>query len=134
MHYTMWSPCSKAGYGTASNTIAPTGCVNNPACYKDTTEFLLNSGYRDVPELRSGVIGIAKDGHLILGPYNPESGELWSCDEHDICNGVFLSDGSYAYVATGTYPYTVGCWGPGSTQIFETKCSQRSCGAPLGSI
>ena len=110
----MWSPCSKTGYGTASKTIAPTGCVNNPACYKDTTEFLLNSGYRDVPELRSGVIGIAKDGHLILGPYNPETGELWSCDEHDICNGVFLSDGSYAYVATGTYPYTVGCWGPGS--------------------
>ena len=94
----------------------------------------MNAGYRSVPDLKTGVIGLAKDGHLILGPYNPETGELWTCDDHDICNGVFLADGSYAYVATSTYPYTVGCWGPGPVQTYETKCSQRSCGMPLGSI
>ena len=71
---------------------------------------------------------------MILGPYNPATGELWACDEHDMCNGVFLGDGSYAYVTTATYPYVVGCWGPAPPQLYETECSQRSCGAPLGSI
>ena len=56
--------------------------------------------------------GLAKDGHIIVGPYNSD-GELWSCDEHDVCNGVFLSDNSYAYAMTFTFPYVVGCWGPG---------------------
>ena len=59
-------------------------------------------------------MGIAKDGHLILGPYN-EDGELWSCSEYDACNGTFLSDGSYAYVSTTTFPYTVGCFGPAAS-------------------
>ena len=57
-------------------------------------------------------MGLAKDGHIIVGPYNSD-GELWSCDDHDVCNGVFLSDNSYAYAMTYTFPYVVGCWGPG---------------------
>ena len=36
-------------------------------------------------------VGLAKDGHIIVGPYNSD-GELWSCSDHDICNGVFLDD------------------------------------------
>ena len=55
-------------------------------------------------------IGLALDGHRVLGPYNAD-GELWSADEHDYCNGVYLTDGSYAYVSTTYAPYTVGCWG-----------------------
>ena len=56
-------------------------------------------------------MGLAKDCHMMLGPYNKE-GNLWSCEEKDICNGVFI-DGSYAYVSTTGFPYTLGCWGPG---------------------
>jgi len=39
-----------------------------------------------------GVVGLARDGHAIYGPYNAE-GELWACDEHDVCNGVFFETG-----------------------------------------
>ena len=56
------------------------------------------------------MIGLALDGHRVLGPYNSD-GELWSAEELDYCNGVYLSDGSYAYVSTTYAPYTVGCWG-----------------------
>ena len=59
-------------------------------------------------------MGLAKDGHIIVDPYN-SSGELWSCDDHDVCNGVFLADNSYAYAMTYTFPYVVGCFGPGPT-------------------
>lgn len=78
-------------------------------------------------------IGLAKDGHIIIGPYN-EDGELWSCDEHDICNGLFLDDNSYAYAMTWTFPYVVGCWGPGPEQEFEASCTTRSCSGAVSSL
>ena len=71
-------------------------------------------------------MGLAKDGHIIVGPYNKD-GELWSCQEHDICNGVFLDDNSYAYAMTYTFPYVVGCWGPGPKQQYRATCTTRSC-------
>ena len=55
-------------------------------------------------------IGLAIDGHRLLGPYNPD-GEIWTADELDKCNGILLDDGSYAYASTTFAPYTVGCWG-----------------------
>ena len=63
------------------------------------------------------IIGIAFDGHAIYGPYNANE-ELWSCEDHDVCNGRFFPemDNSYAYVATSTHPYILGCWGPGPNQ------------------
>ena len=63
---------------------------------------------------------MAKDGHIIVGPYN-EDGELWECIERDLCNGVFLSDNSYAYAMTWTYPYVVGCWGPGAEVYVKSQ-------------
>ena len=59
-----------------------------------------------------GVYGIARDGHVIYGPYN-EQGEIWNCEDHDVCNGFFTAAGSYAYASTTTFPYVIGCWGPG---------------------
>jgi hypothetical protein len=73
-----------------------------------------------------GVFGIAKDGHVIYGPYNAK-GELWSCYDHDSCNGFFLEDGSYGYVSSTFFPYTVGCWGPATKQIYTASCSINSC-------
>jgi len=73
-------------------------------------------------------IGLAKDGHIIVGPYNSD-GELFECDDHDVCNGVFLSDNSYAYVATQRFPYVIGCWGPAPKQVHKATCSKNSCGA-----
>ena len=68
-------------------------------------------GWTDDSDTYGGVYGIALDGHVIYGPYN-EDGELWSCEDLDVCNGFFLSDGAYGYASTTFYPYTVGCWGP----------------------
>lgn len=62
---------------------------------------------------------------MIVGPYNAK-GEAWGCDEHDICNGTFI-DNQYVYVSTGTFPYVVGCWGPGPKQTSEVTCSSFSC-------
>lgn len=85
-------------------------CPDEPACEDDFYNFVLNNGNFTNEQ----VIGIAKDGHLIYGPYNG-SGELYTCDDRDVCNGKFMSDGSYAYVSTTTHPYLVGCWGPGAS-------------------
>lgn len=81
------------------------------------------------------VVGIAKDGHVIFGPYN-ENGELWSCDDVDFCNGFFLSDTSYAYASTTFYPYTVGCWGPANGQLgeFTPSCTTNACGDAVSGV
>jgi len=71
------------------------------------------------------VLGLARDGHIILGPYNSD-GHAWSCDDHDICNGAVV-DGQYVYVSTETFPYVVGCWGPGAQQTNNVSCSTNSC-------
>lgn len=62
-------------------------------------------------EMYGGVFGIAKDGHVIYGPYNAQ-GQLWDGTELDACNGFRLSDGSYGYATTTKFPYAVGCFGP----------------------
>lgn len=74
-------------------------------------------------------MGIARDGHIIVGPYN-SSGELWGCDDVDVCNGVFLSDESYGYALTTKFPYSVGCWGGRAwhvTQPVSASCSSYAC-------
>jgi len=73
-----------------------------------------------------GVVGIAKDGHVIYGPYNSD-GELWDCTDTDYCNGFFLSDRSYGYASTAYFPYTVGCWGPSTAKRFKPTCSENAC-------
>lgn len=62
-------------------------------------------------------VGIAKDGHVIWGPYNQNSdGDFnpWKACDVDLCNGAYVN-GNYGYAATLFHPYTVGCWGPGSS-------------------
>ena len=77
------------------------------------------SGYTNYKKIQP--IGIAMDGHVIYGPYD-SNGELWDCDDHDICNGHFFLEtyqslpsefnSIYGYVSTASHPYTVGCYGP----------------------
>src|SRR6202020_871258 len=68
------------------------------------------------------VIGVAKDGHVIYGPYLSSNTRVTS--GFDICNGMFYdSIGNYAYFATSTYPYLVGCFGPGNYPSFSPNCT-----------
>jgi hypothetical protein len=74
-------------------------------------------------------MGLARDGHIIVGPYD-ENGELYGCDDVDVCNGTFLSDNSYAYALTGNFPYVIGCWGGRAwhlTEPVETTCTTHGC-------
>ena len=83
------------------------------------------------------VIAYAFDGYPILAPYicgdeacsyvkevqsswrlaNPDLDNAWEKHEYvegrselDECNGMTLPDGSYAYFATDTFPYFMGCY------------------------
>ena len=84
-----------------------------------TASFYSKDTY-DVP------IGLARDGHLIIGPYKKEGGNF-GCDDRDVCNGAFI-DGQYVYVGSATFPYVVGCWGPGPDPVHAPKCSSSGCG------
>ena len=52
------------------------------------------------------------DGHMIYGPFD-SNGDLWQATDVDVCNGRLIN-GQYSYVMTTFFPYTIGCWGPGS--------------------
>ncbi len=70
-------------------------------------------------------IGLARDGRVIYGPYNSK-GQLWQPCDVDICNGR-KEGNTYYYVSTMFYPYFVGCWGPGSSDVtFRASCSDNS--------
>lgn len=82
-------------------------CSSGSLCKTDPKAYSLDA-YSNSKKLM--VVGIAKDGHLLYGPYGND-GQLIDCKELDICNGKQVN-GSYGYVFTNTYPYSIGCWGP----------------------
>ena len=114
-HYHMWSPCAKKGNGSASTSAAPGMCKDSDDCKKDPISFAISKSYTDTSTYGM-IIGLAKDGHLIYGPYN-SAGKLWSCSDHDVCNGTFI-DGNYVYLSTTTFPYVLGCFGPSVSQTY----------------
>ena len=68
------------------------------------------------------VIDLATNGHVIYGPYL--SANTWVTLGFDVCNGMFYdSIGNYAYFATSTYPYLVGCFGPENYPSFGPNCT-----------
>ena len=74
-----------------------TNCVDNDACKKDITKWAL-SGFSSMKS--KTVIGLAKDGHVLYGPYD-DSGKLWNAKIVDPCNGAWSKDQTdYFYVGT----------------------------------
>lgn len=69
-------------------------------------------------------IGLARDGHFIVGIYN-QHGKLWSPCEVDFCNGAIIN-GEYVYASTMFHPYTVGCYGPATDNKFSGDCTTRA--------
>ena len=136
LHYTSLGLCMKAS-GFTSTTIVPSLCPtegNDDSCTEDPFSYGLQSW--TTTSNYGGMVGLARDGHIIMGPYN-ENGELWDCttDDIDVCNGRFFDevDGSYRYVTTETFPYTVGCWGPADGQTtLHASCASKTCGALSG--
>jgi hypothetical protein len=83
-------------------------CYDNDDCWEDPPNWLAEQFPRTLTPL-----GIAKDGHIIWGPYDNDGNLFERCDV-DVCNGLFL-DGYYSYVASTFAHYLPGCFGPGST-------------------
>ena len=97
-------------YTTPSNCIADSN-VYWSGKYNDSD---INATLRAAWSGKDRVpIGIAKDGRVIYSP-TYSSGTVYDDCDLDICNGIMLS-GRYAYATTFYHPYTIGCWGPGSS-------------------
>jgi len=108
-----------------STSVSPGACKDSNDCKTAPIDFGLAGGWTETSQW-GGMVGVAKDGHPIYGPYNSD-GELWTCDDHDICNGRFFDNGTYGYVATTTFPYIVGCFGPADQQTAKVTCTESSC-------
>ena len=111
--------------------MKPSTCDGDTDCFPDDFSFMLDTWSVDDGDYGS-FYGLAKDGHVIYGPYNGD-GELWTCDDVDMCNGFTLEDGSYGYASTTFFPYVVGCWGPGyASHDFNPTCTESGCYAISG--
>ena len=117
-HHHTWSPCLRKGKGLWNNSVVPANCKDTGNCYNSSTKqsyantFALSAGYSTgTDKVAMEVIAIAKDGHVVYGPWD-QNGNQWDCNSRDVCNGRFFTDGSYGYVATTSFPYVIGCWGP----------------------
>ena len=104
-HYHMIPAC----IGTSTISATVTACSASTTCNTDVNAYA-SSTWNTKKTLTP--LGIAKDGHVIYGPYK-NSGSMWSACDVDICNGITLN-GVYSYVATHFHPYFIGCWGPGN--------------------
>ena len=131
-HYHFWGACMVKGYGYWSDTEAPPLCRDTDDCVADPAAFTMaataygQSVYYSQSTWDSP-IGLARDGHIVIGPYKSD-GTTWGCADRDVCNGAFVN-GSYVYVGSDTFPYVVGCWGPGPAPLYEPGCSSNGCGS-----
>ncbi|CAF3754318.1 unnamed protein product [Adineta steineri] len=113
-HYHVASGCMvNPPAGNLTGCGPDIGCLNNVANYS----LKMFSSYKNLT-----VIGIAKDGHVIYGPYDSSGKQVTS--GFDVCNGMFYdSIGNYAYFATTTYPYITGCFGPANYPNAKPNCT-----------
>lgn len=106
--YYMYSPCI---YSSVSLRSQPQPCNQYELCAQNPTWHA--NFYTPAVQKSIKPIGVAKDGHVIYGPYK-DNGNLWEPCDVDVCNGRKFDTTHYGYVATMFFPYVVGCWGPGS--------------------
>lgn len=104
-HYHIMPPC--IGEPSLADTMSM--CTSGDTCYDDVKDYALDA-YSSWKSLNP--IGIARDGHIIWGPYD-DNGDTWSACDVDVCNGLVV-DGEYGYVATTFHPYLPICYGPGT--------------------
>jgi hypothetical protein len=118
-HYHILSPCII----DSSSVSATSSCTSIDACSSDVASYTLDF-YADYNY--ETVLGIGRDGHLLLGPYD-HSGDQFDCTEFDQCGGTYSNDGSYVYIFNNVYPYVNNCWGPGEDLVYEASCTTNTC-------
>lgn len=90
-----------------------------------------DSGISIIPFTPPTVIGYSLTGFPIYSPFD-ENGLLHT--GLDNCNGKYDSQGNYGYYATPTFPYLIGCDGPGVYNAQEHKVSLESMPSKLSHI
>jgi YHYH protein len=119
-HYHILPPCLV----NAANLSPTTPCAVNQQCSSDIKGYALASYENYKSEM---VLGIAKDGHFILGPYK-DDGNLYDCTAgFDQCSGTTSGDGSYVYIFQNKYPYINDCFGPAQPKVYQAGCSTNTC-------
>lgn len=129
LHYHSLGACATTS-ALRSTTVVPALCDNNyNTCLSAPYTWATNYAFPNTAN-HGGDFGLARDGHVIKGPYN-SNGELWDCSELDMCNGTFIDDGSYVYAPTAKFPHVVGCWGPAPHTNYRpnTACTAYACDA-----
>ena len=98
-HYRFSSPCI---FDTAFSEPAQT-------CLGTCQDDIINYGLNNYSPKYEYPIGVSKDGRVIYGPYN-SLGMIREYRDTDICNGITVgTEGTYAYAASGHFPYIIGC-------------------------
>lgn len=113
-HYHIPSPCM----WDKNIDLAP--CTKENDC--DPKTNMLES-FADKKERT--VIGIARDGRVVYGPYD-DDGALAS--NLDVCNGKQIEvngDQNYVYFGRDVFPYFVGCFGPGNYPDYVPECTSN---------
>eukprot|EP00347_Sterkiella_histriomuscorum_P013676 403363796 len=104
-------------------------CNGKTKCNEDKLQWALDNTPKILRDITP--IGIAKDGHVIYGPYNSNQ-QLWQPCDVDVCNGRIFTTDYYGYVATMFHPYIISCWGPGNKiineedKIIAAQCSGKA--------
>lgn len=112
----------------------PPLCPDTTGCTTDTSNFVLNgkstaNNAAALPYPASEGLkeyGLAKDGHLLVGPYKDASNTKWALADRDMCNGATVETDKYVYVATAEFPYVLGCFGPAPQQKYAAGCSNSN--------
>ena len=115
-HYHAASPC----LGTPSiATSTPYKCYSLSSCwgkYLSYSKSYFTSSNGLTP------IGLAKDGHIIWGPYDSDGNAFDACDL-DYCSGATI-DGVYGYASTQYHPYLPACYGPATSRgSYQQQCT-----------
>jgi hypothetical protein len=121
-HYKMVSPCLVDAINLKTNE----SCSSVAEC--GNTGILMKSyALKSFENYKSEmVLGVAKDGHMLLGPYD-DNGLHFDCRTYDQCGGTYSSDGSYVYIFSERYPYSMNCFGPAQPQTYVPSCTSDPC-------
>jgi hypothetical protein len=68
LHYHSITPCAKSGSPVTSTTAKPPQCNSSQSCISHVDTWSIQ-GWTDKTNY-GGVYGLARDGHVIYGPYN----------------------------------------------------------------
>lgn len=116
-HYHAPSPCVG---NTALQGDTPYRCYSVSSCWGLYMDYIHDNWPTELT-----VFGLAKDGHIIWGPYD-DNGDLFDACDLDYCNGATI-DGVYGYAATAYHPYLPSCYGPATSRgSYQQECTSNA--------